>query len=129
MQGAALSVEDLNKDLKQGSGFMGYRGTSLKRNNLPLGPNSRPISRALWWSWGGGSFVSARYPCANEPADRALGLRAEVAGGWAKRSRFQASETKGPEPSAESFEPIYLEPYSKPGCWAQGFRFRAGLRI
>ena len=49
VQGAALSVEDLNKDLKQGSGFMGYRGTSLKRNNLPLGPNSRPMSRALWW--------------------------------------------------------------------------------
>ena len=27
-----------------------YRGISLIRNSLPLGPYSRPMSRALWWS-------------------------------------------------------------------------------
>ena len=27
-----------------------YRGTSLKRNRPPLGPYSRPMPRALWWS-------------------------------------------------------------------------------
>ena len=29
------------------------RGTSLIRNNPTLGPYSRPVPRALWWSWGG----------------------------------------------------------------------------
>ena len=29
-----------------------YRGTSLIRNRLPLWPDSRPMPRALWWSWG-----------------------------------------------------------------------------
>ena len=28
----------------------GYRGTSLIRNSLPLGPYGRPMSEALWWS-------------------------------------------------------------------------------
>jgi len=27
-----------------------YRGTSLIRNNPPVGPYSRPMPRALWWS-------------------------------------------------------------------------------
>ena len=27
-----------------------YRGTSLIRNSPPLGPYSRPMPRALWWS-------------------------------------------------------------------------------
>ena len=27
-----------------------YRGTSLIRNCPPLGPYSRPVPRALWWS-------------------------------------------------------------------------------
>ena len=33
-----------------GAGECVYRGTSLIRNSTPLGPYSRPISRALWWS-------------------------------------------------------------------------------
>ena len=33
-----------------------YRGTSLMRNSLPLGPYSRPVPRNLWWSWEGGLF-------------------------------------------------------------------------
>ena len=27
-----------------------YRGTSLIRNSVPLGPYSRNVPRALWWS-------------------------------------------------------------------------------
>ena len=35
------------------------RGTSLIRNSAPLGPYSRPMPRALWWSYGGvGAFMS-----------------------------------------------------------------------
>jgi hypothetical protein len=34
-----------------------YRGTSLKLNNAPLGPYTRPMSRALSWSWGGGGCL------------------------------------------------------------------------
>jgi len=34
-----------------------YRGTSLKINILLLGPYSRPMPRALRWSYGGGSFL------------------------------------------------------------------------
>ena len=30
--------------------YLGYRGTSLIRNSLPLGPYSRTMSRALRWS-------------------------------------------------------------------------------
>ena len=35
-----------------GTGFRDgvYRGTSLIRNTLPVGPYSRPMTRALWWS-------------------------------------------------------------------------------
>ena len=39
------------------------RGTSLIRNNLPVGPYSRPMPRALMWSSGVGVFLWARYPC------------------------------------------------------------------
>ena len=30
-----------------------YKGTSLRRNVLFLGPYSRPMPRILWWSYGG----------------------------------------------------------------------------
>ena len=33
-----------------------YRSTSLIRNSTPLGPYSRTMHRALWWSWGVGRF-------------------------------------------------------------------------
>ena len=32
---------------------LGYRVTSLTRNCSTLGPYSRPVPRALWWSQGG----------------------------------------------------------------------------
>ena len=31
-------------------GAMHYRGTSLIRNRVPLGPYSRTMPRLLWWS-------------------------------------------------------------------------------
>jgi hypothetical protein len=34
----------------------GYKGTSLTRNYLPLGPYTMPMSRALWWSSEESSF-------------------------------------------------------------------------
>ena len=40
-----------------------YRGNSLIRNILPLGPYSMPMPRAPWLSWGVGLFLCARYPC------------------------------------------------------------------
>ena len=40
-----------------------YRGTSLIRNSPRLGPYSRTIPRVVRWSWGGGCFLCARYPC------------------------------------------------------------------
>jgi len=39
-----------------------YRGTSLIRNNFPLGPYSRPMSWVLWWSLGGGLFLMNEVP-------------------------------------------------------------------
>ena len=35
-----------------------YRGTSLIRNSAFLGPYSTIMSRALWWSEGGGGLMS-----------------------------------------------------------------------
>ena len=32
------------------AGGVMYTGISLIRNLLPLGPYSRPVARALWWS-------------------------------------------------------------------------------
>ena len=39
-----------------------YRGTSLKRNRRRLGPYSRTMPRALWWSYGGGLFLMSKAP-------------------------------------------------------------------
>ena len=35
----------------------GYRGTSLIRNNPPVGPYRSPMLKAIWWSWGVGGFL------------------------------------------------------------------------
>ena len=39
-----------------------YMRISLVRNCLLLGPCSRTIPRALWWSWGGGLFLMSDVP-------------------------------------------------------------------
>ena len=38
------------------------RGFSLIRNSAPLGPYSRNMRRALWWSWGEGLFLMSEVP-------------------------------------------------------------------
>ena len=40
-----------------------YRGTSLIRNSTPLGPYSRTMPGALWWSLEGGLFLVSEVPC------------------------------------------------------------------
>ena len=39
-----------------------YRGTSLIRDSPLLGPYSRPMPRAPWWSQGGGQFLASKLP-------------------------------------------------------------------
>jgi hypothetical protein len=39
-----------------------YRGTSRIRKCLLLGPFSRPVPRALRWSWGGGRLFMSEVP-------------------------------------------------------------------
>ena len=39
-----------------------YRGTSLIRNRLPLGPYTGHMPRALWWSDGGRLFLMSEVP-------------------------------------------------------------------
>ena len=41
---------------------LSYRATSLIRNRAPLGPYSRIMPRALWWSDGGGLFLMSEVP-------------------------------------------------------------------
>ena len=46
-----------------GTGGAGYRGTSLIRNRLLLGPYSSPVPWGLGWSWGGGAqFLADEVP-------------------------------------------------------------------
>jgi hypothetical protein len=39
-----------------------YRGTSLRRNNPPIGPYNRPMPMALRGSYGGGRFLMSGVP-------------------------------------------------------------------
>ena len=39
-----------------------YRGTSLIRNSLLLGPYSMTVPGVLWWSYGGGLFLMSEVP-------------------------------------------------------------------
>ena len=39
-----------------------YRGTSLRRKHLPLGPYSRPMPGVTWGSWRDGLFLISEAP-------------------------------------------------------------------
>ena len=52
------TIEDPHPKLKFGP----YRGASLIINSAPLGPYSRTMPRALWWSYGGGLFPMSEVP-------------------------------------------------------------------
>ena len=48
--------------------FLLYRGTLLTRKRTTLGPYSRPMPRALWWSKGGGGrFLMSEVPLYSRP--------------------------------------------------------------
>ena len=86
-----------------------YRGTSLIRNRTHLGPYSRPLPGALWWSWGGGRFFCARDSCRAEtprnPENRAphlLNLDDRLRGGVAR-----AEDARG-TPSQSHISPSIL---------------------
>ena len=49
-----------------------YRGTSLIRNSLLLGPYGRPMHRALKWFEGGGQFLMSEVPLCPPCASLAL---------------------------------------------------------
>ena len=53
-----------------------YRGTSPIRKHPPLGPFSRPMPRALWWSSGVGVFICVRYPCRTQGVGCGVVIRA-----------------------------------------------------
>ena len=42
--------------------FEGYRGTSLIRNCLLLGPYNKPVPRVIWWSLGVGGGLMSEIP-------------------------------------------------------------------
>ena len=44
-----------------------YRGNSLIRNRAPLGPYSRFLPRAVWWSNVGGMFLMSEVPLNSTP--------------------------------------------------------------
>ena len=52
MQGSGCRVQGVEVGAEGGqvSCLNVYRGTSLMIKRLPLGPYSRTLSRALWWS-------------------------------------------------------------------------------
>ena len=52
LPGTRMSAERV-----EGAGFTGYRGTSLIKQSLPLGPYSRTMPRALGGPRGGGVFL------------------------------------------------------------------------
>ena len=54
-----VAREGVTRNKKHGPS---YRGTSLIRNSAPLGPYSRTMPRALWWSEGGGLFLMIEVP-------------------------------------------------------------------
>ena len=51
-----------------------YKGYLAHKRPPTLGPCSRPMPGALWWSYGDGDFLRSRYPCRREPA-RPFGWR------------------------------------------------------
>jgi hypothetical protein len=60
------------------NGVSDYRGTSLVRNSSPLGPYTRPMPRALWWSQGGGHVFMSEVPLSFRVLGGALVLISEL---------------------------------------------------
>ena len=58
-----------------------YRGPSIIRNSPLVGPYSRTIPRVLWWFWGGGCFLCARYLWRERKGERERGVCVSGASG------------------------------------------------
>ena len=55
-----------------------YRGTSPIQKRLPVGPYSRAIPKALWWSEGGRGVLMSEVPLYDTELRDALQQRKEV---------------------------------------------------
>ena len=78
-----------------------YRGTSLIRKRLPLGPYCRTMPRALWWSWGGRLFLIAQLGDAVSPPPKPVVIQPDFPGQpavWVVRKLCSAL-TRLPPPS------------------------------
>ena len=51
------------------------QGTSLIRNNAPLGPYTRTMPMTLWWSWGRGLILISEVPLYNAPPGQSTAVR------------------------------------------------------
>ena len=57
-----MRVRDMTRKKAYPLVVLRYRGTSLIRKRLPLGPYRRPTPRVLWGSQGGGRFLMGEVP-------------------------------------------------------------------
>ena len=69
VESLAFGVDPDSRGQKVGS----YRGSSLIRNNLLLGPYRRPMPRVLGGSYGGRIFLMSEVPLLCLPLRRLLG--------------------------------------------------------
>ena len=84
-----------------------YRGTSLIRKRLPLGPYSRPMPRVLrGFTGGGGVFLCARCPCMGS-----CRCRANLA------HIRQSVPEAGPGLQAKQLEPLKVFPFRSVAVW------------
>jgi hypothetical protein len=57
-----LRMEFLRRSTYTAPPRASYRGTSLIRPPPPVGPYTRTMSRAVWWSQGGVPFLMSEVP-------------------------------------------------------------------
>ena len=93
------------RSLRRAKRVMVYRGTSLIRKRLSLGPYSRPMPRALWWSEEGGLLLMSEvpllvFPVLARPALRKGYMVAMLVSVRKKRRLFYS--TGGPLPRGEA---------------------------
>ena len=80
------------------------KGTSHIKRHRPLGPYSSPMSRALWWSWWLGIFLTVRYPCKPESADRYKAGERDMAA-MQHQVIVEYDQATSPNPSTLNLEP------------------------
>ena len=80
-----------------------FRGTSLIRKHLPLGPYSKPMPKGLGWSWGEAWFLISEVPLYREGADD---VSVSVLKGFNKYNNGEISlRCRRPPPPLESHIP------------------------